>query len=42
MVRLSIKQKRRTKDMQTDQQLFEETKQTAEAILFSKAENDEE
>lgn len=28
--------------MQTDKQLFEETRQTAEAILFSKAENDEE
>lgn len=28
--------------MQTDKQLFEETSQTAEAILFSKAENDEE
>ncbi|MFN2746410.1 hypothetical protein ACINLE_14400 [Bacillus sp. z60-18] len=28
--------------MQTDKQLFEETKQTAEAILSSKAENDEE
>ncbi|XBO86442.1 hypothetical protein AAGG52_01635 [Bacillus licheniformis] len=28
--------------MQTDKQLFEETKQTAETLLLSKAENDEE
>lgn len=28
--------------MQTDKQLFKETKQTAETLLLSKAENDEE